>query len=59
MNRKAVISKVNNGTAYAVFYDDKAVKAQIFYNDEKNILGNIYVGYVKDIVKNINCAFIE
>ncbi len=59
MSRKAVIVKVKNGTAYCEFKDDMAVRTDIFYDDEKNILGNIYVGYVKDIVKNINCAFVE
>lgn len=59
MNKKAVIVKMNNGTAYCEFHNDIAIRADIFYDDEKNILGNIYVGYVKDIVKNINCAFIE
>lgn len=59
MSKKAVIVRMNNGTAYCEFHNDTAVRADIFYDDEKNILGNIYVGYVKDIVKNINCAFVE
>lgn len=59
MNKKAVIVRVNGGTAYCEFSGDKAVRTDIFYDADKNILGNIYVGYVKDIVKNINCAFIE
>lgn len=59
MEKKTVITKVNNGVAYCRFIENTAVKCDIFYDDETNILGNIYVGYVSDIVKNINCAFIE
>ncbi len=34
--------------------------AEVFFDDEKNsILGNIYVGKVKNVVKNINAAFVD
>lgn len=59
MNKKTVITRVNNGVAYCLFSNDTAVKCDVFYDDEKSVLGNIYVGYVNDIVKNINCAFVE
>ena len=59
MNKKTVITRVNNGVAYCLFSNDTAVKCDVFYDDERSVLGNIYVGYVNDIVKNINCAFVE
>lgn len=59
MNKKTVITRVNNGVVYCLFSNDTAVKCDIFYDDERSVLGNIYVGYVCDIVKNINCAFVE
>lgn len=59
MDKKTVITRVNNGVAYCLFLDDTAIKCDIFYDDESSVLGNIYVGYVNDIVKNINCAFVE
>ena len=31
----------------------------IFHEKEKGILGNIYIGKVQNIVKNIHAAFIE
>lgn len=31
----------------------------IFHEKEKRILGNIYIGKVQNIVKNIHAAFIE
>lgn len=59
MNKKTVITRVNKGVVYCLFSNDTAVKCDIFYDDERSVLGNIYVGYVCDIVKNINCAFVE
>lgn len=59
MDKKTVITRVNDGVAYCLFSNDTAVKCDIFYNDEGSVLNNIYVGYVCDIVKNINCAFVE
>ena len=44
----------------AVLYEEeKAVKVDIFYEDEPYIVGNIYVAHVNDVVKNINAAFVE
>lgn len=59
MDKKTIITRVNGGTAYCMFSGDNAEKCDVFYDDERSLLGNIYVGYVSDIVKNINCAFIE
>lgn len=59
MINKAIIVKVNGGTAYCEIKDDIPVKTDIFYDNEESIIGNIYIGHVKDVVKNINCAFVE
>lgn len=61
---KIVITRLDNKiTAPAtamIFYDnDKACDFKCIYDDSESILGNIYLGYVKDIVKNINAAFVE
>ncbi len=42
-----------------VYENDKAIEASIIYDDEETDLNNIYVGHVKDVVKNIDCAFVE
>ena len=39
------------------FYKDKLQR--ITHMDSESVVGNIYIGYVKDVVKNINAAFIE
>ena len=59
MSRKTAIVRLNHATAYCDFVNDIPDKADIYYDDEENIIGNIYVGYVKDIVKNIKCCFVE
>lgn len=41
------------------FYFYKGKLQRITYIDSESVVGNIYIGYVKDVVKNINAAFIE
>lgn len=41
------------------FYFYKEKLQRITYMDSESVVGNIYIGYVKDVVKNINAAFIE
>ena len=44
----------------SAFYEDgKAVELSCFGADEEQLLGSIYIGKVKNIVKNIEAAFIE
>lgn len=43
----------------ALFQDKKLLEATLEPAGHKSILGNIYVGRVKNIVKNLNAAFIE
>ncbi len=57
--KKTVIVKINGGTACCRFGSNGSEKLDIFYDDEVNLLNNIYVGQVRDIVKNIEAAFVE
>jgi len=57
--KKLVITRLNNALLYCLFQNDEAVRADVFYEDEEYVLNNIYVGHIRDIVKNINSAFVE
>ena len=61
MNRKLIITKLREKIITAVLENEQIVE---FHCSEENEsqgiqLGNIYVGRVKNIVSNINAAFIE
>lgn len=59
MNHKLIITKHNN-TIISAFYDDmNMIQVSINPANEDTILGNIYLGKVKNIIKNINAAFVE
>ncbi len=45
--------------ATSFYHQKQLMEVSLESLDEQNILGNIYVGRVKDIVKNLNAAFIE
>lgn len=38
---------------------EKACNLQIFQEDSVSYIGNIYIGHVRDVVKNIEAAFVE
>lgn len=59
MNKQLVITKRGNQIISSLFIEKELVQINCEEQSEKNILGNIYVGKVKNIVKNINAAFIE
>lgn len=63
MSKELVITKINrNDTEYlacGLFEDKKAVELRLERSDGNSILGNIYVGQVENLVKNINAAFIR
>ena len=44
--------------ATALYQERKLLEISLDSQQEESILGNIYVGRVKDIVKNLNAAFI-
>ena len=63
-SRKIILTKLNipkmqPATLFAIYEDNKASKLELFYDDDKFVLGNIYVAHVNDLVKNINAAFVE
>lgn len=57
MNNKIIISEIKNRIFGFEFIDDKLER--IINIDNNSLVGNIYCGYVKDIVDNINVAFVE
>ena len=59
MEAKLIITKQNNHIISALFEDDKIAELSVEPIEEKKLLGNIYTGKVKNIVKNINAAFVE
>ena len=58
MNRFIMLRK-DNQVLSAYFQDKELIQVQADPYGTESILGNIYVGKVKNIVKNINAAFIE
>lgn len=61
---KIVITHLDNeimksATVMAYYDNDVITDFSCYYDDEESLVGNIYLGYVKDIAKNINAAFIE
>ena len=61
MNRKLIITKIEEHIVTTVLENEKVVELHVSNNEEHDTvkLGNIYVGRVKNIVANINAAFIE
>lgn len=59
MDNKLVITKKDNIIISALFEGKDMVQVSLNSSDEEEILGNIYLGKVKNIIKNINAAFIE
>jgi ribonuclease G len=59
MNNKLIITKKDNSIVSAFFEENDMVQVNVEYIDSGRILGNIYIGKIKNIVKNINAAFVE
>lgn len=63
MGNKLLITKLtqNNITyiATALYSEKQLLELYLESTEQESILNNIYVGRVKDIVKNLNAAFIE
>lgn len=59
MESKLVITKSPSYVMSALFEDGKLCELNFDSDTENSILGNIYTGRVKNIVKNINAAFVE
>lgn len=56
---KLVITHYDNKIASAVFEDGKMVEVSLEDGRSSSVIGNIYVGRVESVVKNINAAFVE
>lgn len=59
MDQKLVITKQDNRIVSAFFEGKDMVQVSVNTAQEDGILGNIYLGKVKNIIKNINAAFVE
>ncbi|WP_313128685.1 ribonuclease E/G [Anaerocolumna sp.] len=59
MNNKLIITKQENQIISAIYEGNDMVQVNIDHRESISILGNIYIGKVKNIVKNINAAFVE
>ena len=61
MNRKLIITKIEDKIVTSVLENDNIVELHVMNNTDNDMvkLGNVYVGRVKNIVANINAAFIE
>jgi ribonuclease G len=59
MENKLVITKQENNIISAFFEGKDMVQVSLNTSEESSILGNIYLGKVKNIIKNINAAFVE
>lgn len=59
MEQKLVITRQEDKIISAFFQGRDMVQVSVNAAREEGILGNIYLGKVKNIVKNINAAFIE
>lgn len=59
MGNKLIITKLNQTIVSALYSDGNMLQVNVDPVEELSLLGNIYVGKVKNIVKNINAAFVE
>ena len=59
MSHKIIITRQDHTIISALFEGMDMVQVSLNPDNEENILGNIYLGKVKNIVKNINAAFVE
>ena len=57
LNNFLIISKVRNRIFGFQFENDILCRIHDFQSESP--VGNIYLGYVKDVVRNINAAFVE
>ncbi|MFW5670967.1 MAG: ribonuclease E/G [Acetivibrio ethanolgignens] len=56
---KLLITELKQGIVSAYYEKDRMVQINIEPAQAESVLGNIYLGQVKNIVKNINAAFVE
>ncbi|MCI8534445.1 MAG: ribonuclease E/G [Hungatella sp.] len=56
---KIIITKMNGQILTAMSNGSRIVQMHLEEKDSQSVLGNIYIGKVKNIAKNINAAFID
>ena len=59
MSNKLIITHYNDRLVTAVFNEKEMIQVNFEEAEENCLLGNVYIGKVQNIVKNINAAFIE
>ncbi|ROR29271.1 ribonuclease G [Mobilisporobacter senegalensis] len=59
MGYKLIITRQKNRIISALYDEKDMIQVNVDDTSRLSILGNIYVGKVKNIVKNINAAFVE
>lgn len=57
-NRKLVAARYRDRILTVVYEREQAVSIQV-YEEETGLVGNLYIGKVKNILRNINGAFVE
>lgn len=57
--KKYVITTLDNYATAVIFEEDKPTLINMYDKEEEALLGNVYIGRVKDVVKNINSAFVQ
>ncbi|MFA9466095.1 MAG: ribonuclease E/G [Velocimicrobium sp.] len=59
MSETLIITRKDNKIITAAFEENEMLQVSVEKIEAENILGNIYIGKVKNIIKNINAAFVE
>lgn len=59
MSDKIIITRMEDKIVTAMIEQGKVVELNVEHSENTSILGNIYTAKVKNIVKNINAAFVE
>ncbi|MCI5624230.1 RNA-binding protein [Anaerostipes sp. 494a] len=59
MSTEIIVTKIDYQIVSAWLENHKIVEFQCISSQEKSLVGNIYIGKVKNIVKNIRGAFVE
>lgn len=60
--KKIILTKLNKATAAVSLHCEKkntASSVSLFLDDAPSLIGTIYIGHVRDVVKNIDSAFVE
>lgn len=59
MNRKYIITKYKNYTIGMLIENNKETRIEVYQDEQPYYVDEIYVGRVRDVVPNIDAAFVE